>query len=47
MVRRFLEDKITSNLKYKSVLLLGPRQVGKSTLFLEMKCGALLVVSEK
>ena len=32
MISRFLEDRITSNLKHKSLLLLGPRQVGKSTL---------------
>lgn len=32
MVRRFLEERIQSHLKHKSVLLLGPRQVGKSTL---------------
>lgn len=37
MVGRFLESKLSSFLKHKSVLLLGPRQVGKSTLFRSLK----------
>lgn len=37
MINRFLEAKIAANLKHKSVLLLGPRQVGKSTLFRSLR----------
>lgn len=37
MVRRFLENQIALNLKHKSTLLLGPRQVGKSTLLRDLQ----------
>lgn len=37
MYRRILEDRISTIVKEKSVLLLGPRQVGKSTLLKGMK----------
>ncbi|MBK7844202.1 MAG: ATP-binding protein [Bdellovibrionales bacterium] len=47
MVRRFLEDKITSNLKHKSVLLLGPRQVGKSTLFRSLQPDLTIDLSDE
>jgi len=42
MIRRFLEKRVKSILKHKSVLMLGPRQVGKSTLFRSLQPDLLI-----